>query len=123
MSLLRKESLCHWCKRYLNEDADETDDNPHVIYALESCANCQTAEYCSDQCENKHKPHHKETCRRIKTLKNAIRHLEETGIHEFSSMNVEKLRKDAHCLGILAWRKKMFWYGDYYRSQISAFPD
>ena len=30
---------------------------------------------------------------------------------------------DPHCLGTLAWRKKMFWYGDYYRSQIYAFPD
>ena len=29
----------------------------------------------------------------------------------------------SHCLGTLAWRKKMFWYGDYYRSQIYAFPD
>ena len=104
MSLLRKESICHWCKRYLNEDADETDDNPHVIYALESCANCQTAEYCSDQCEKKHKPHHKETCRRIKTLMNAIRNLEETGIHEFPSINVEKLRKD----GVFMKYKNMY---------------
>ena len=30
---------------------------------------------------------------------------------------------DTHCLGTLAWRRKMFWYGDYYRSQIYAFSD
>ena len=29
----------------------------------------------------------------------------------------------AHCLGTLAWRKKMFWYGDYSSIQIYAFPD
>ena len=33
------------------------------------------------------------------------------------------LQYTSHCLGTLAWVKKMFWYGDYYRSQIYAFPD
>ena len=28
-----------------------------------------------------------------------------------------------HCLGTLAWRKKMFWYGDYFSTQIYAIPD
>ena len=87
MSLLRKDSSCFTCSKFIQENKKKKLDL-NEVRNLKKCVPCQTAVYCSTECQKLDWKEHKRACKRIKTLCREIQQI------DFETMNsYKKLRK------------------------------
>ena len=87
MSLLRKDSSCFTCSKFIQENKKRKLD-VNEVRSLKKCVPCQTAVYCSTECQKLDWKEHKRACKRIKTLCREIQQI------DFETMNSYKnLRK------------------------------